>query len=411
MHNAATQQRTAASRWLVAAIAALGLVAALALCPAPALAAGDSEDAQVTVKYKANGGKLASGTDKSEDVDADTKIKLAKAPTREGYIFEGWLNSVTDKVAKAKSSYTVKEDVTFTAQWEQEEAVAKVKFKKSSGKITKISVKINKDKSNVTGGIKYEAKAKYGSFNKAKNGKWTKKASSGIEAVKMTLTGDLKDKFNVYYRLKVKDYGWMAWTKNGAKTGTGDMSKTLYLIKNVKDLEVKLVSKADSKAIKKIKKANKGLVSFASLNKNLKKFAKVVLTKKAAKAKKSSTKWLIVVDTHLNYTALFKGKKGDWKFYKIYRCVTGKASTPTVKGNFSLGSKGNEFGHGYSCWYWSQIYEDYLFHSQPYYTGSKTSVKYKSMGRNQSHGCVRLYLKDAKFIHDKIPSGTRIYIY
>lgn len=42
----------------------------------------------------------------------------------------------------------------------------------------------------------------------------------------------------------------------------------------------------------------------------------------------------------------------------------------TVKGEFTVGSKGYVFGHGYSYYYWTQFYGDYLFHSVKYNEGT-----------------------------------------
>jgi len=33
------------------------------------------------------------------------------------------------------------------------------------------------------------------------------------------------------------------------------------------------------------------------------------------------------------------------------------------------------------------------------------------MGINASHGCVRMYIGDAKWVYTNIPSGTRVLVY
>lgn len=41
-----------------------------------------------------------------------------------------------------------------------------------------------------------------------------------MEAVKIKLTGDLEDKYDVYYRVHVANFGWLGWAKNGEAAGT-----------------------------------------------------------------------------------------------------------------------------------------------------------------------------------------------
>lgn len=126
----------------------------------------------------------------------------------------------------------------------------------------------------------------------------------------------------------------------------------------------------------------------------------------------SSTDWLILVDTSLNRTVVFKdGGYGSWVVNKYLKCTTGASSTPTVKGQFTVGSRGLSFGSGYTCWYWTQFKGNYLFHSVLYNPGSKTSLKDGRLGINASHGCVRLAIDDAKWIYDNIPSKTKVVVY
>ena len=125
----------------------------------------------------------------------------------------------------------------------------------------------------------------------------------------------------------------------------------------------------------------------------------------------SSTKYLILVNTKTNVARIYTGKNKNWRCIKNWSCTTGKSSTPTVKGSFIIGKRGNSFGHGYTCWYWTQFKNDYLFHSVIYNPGSKSSVQDGRLGKNLSHGCVRLSIANAKWLHDKIPSGTKTIVY
>ncbi|MBE6464502.1 MAG: hypothetical protein E7003_04190 [Eggerthellaceae bacterium] len=45
-----------------------------------------------------------------------------------------------------------------------------------------------------------------------------------IEAIKVRLTGELGEYFDVYYRVHAENFGWMGWTKNGEPAGTSSLS-------------------------------------------------------------------------------------------------------------------------------------------------------------------------------------------
>ena len=130
-----------------------------------------------------------------------------------------------------------------------------------------------------------------------------------------------------------------------------------------------------------------------------------------AQSYSSSTKWLVLVDTTQNRVGIYSGYKNNWTETKYWVCTTGARSTPTVKGTFTVKGKGMSFGKGYTCWYYTQFYGNYLFHSVLYYPGSKTAIKDGRLGINASHGCVRLSLYNAKWIYDNIPRGTKVVIY
>ena len=86
--------------------------------------------------------------------------------------------------------------------------------------ITGFSAKIT---SFVAGGINYQLHLS--------NVGWTSGKSSGdqlssatesnpVEAIKVSLSGDLATYFDVWYRVHVENVGWLGWTKNGAVAGS-----------------------------------------------------------------------------------------------------------------------------------------------------------------------------------------------
>jgi lipoprotein-anchoring transpeptidase ErfK/SrfK len=81
-----------------------------------------------------------------------------------------------------------------------------------------------------------------------------------------------------------------------------------------------------------------------------------------------------------------------------------------VTGSFSVGSRGYSFGSGFTCYYWTQFYSDYLFHSVLYREGTRTVMDGR-LGIHASHGCVRMTIENAKWIYSNVPSGTRVLIY
>ena len=128
----------------------------------------------------------------------------------------------------------------------------------------------------------------------------------------------------------------------------------------------------------------------------------------------SSTRYMIVLKLKEHKVRIYRGKKGKWKRIHAFRCSVGAPSTPTVKGTFTVGSRGRYFNTGSNmrCWYYTQFYGNYLFHSVLYdRSSSPRHVVNGRLGANISHGCVRMALGNAKWVYNNIPSGTKVIIY
>ena len=108
--------------------------------------------------------------------------------------------------------------------------------------------------------------------------------------------------------------------------------------------------------------------------------------------------------------------KGYDKLAKTFRCTTGARKTPTKKGTFqALGQSGVRWWHMDGCWvqYCFIIDGGYFFHSLLYtHKGAKrpTSGSVANLGKNASHGCVRLELQNAKWIYDHCEPGMTVVI-
>lgn len=65
----------------------------------------------------------------------------------------------------------------------------------------------------------------------------TQGQSLRLEAIKIRLTGEMANKFDVYYRVHAQEIGWMNWAKNGEAAGTSGFSYRL------EGIEIVLVEK------------------------------------------------------------------------------------------------------------------------------------------------------------------------
>jgi hypothetical protein len=83
----------------------------------------------------------------------------------------------------------------------------------------------------------------------------------------------------------------------------------------------------------------------------------------------------------------------------IFHASTGAPATPTITGHYQVYRKTpgyNSEGMYYSS-YWHGGYAIHGYKSVPTY--------------NASHGCVRIPIPDAKFVYDRLPIGTDVYVY
>lgn len=214
------------------------------------------------------------------------------------------------------------------------------------------------------------------------------------EAVKIKLTGKLADYFDVWYRAYCEDYGWLGWTCNGSAAGT---SKVGYRLES---LQVKILPKGSVAP----GSTDRAYTEQPSMPSDM----RAMLNR--ANWYSSNTGWLIMVDTQGCKLGVFRGQRGSWGYAQYWPCSTGASSTPTVLGEYSVTGKGYSFGHGYTCYYYTQFYGDYLIHSGTYYQGT-FNVMDDRMGVHISQGCVRLLIDRAKWIWDNVPIGTKVVTY
>ena len=104
------------------------------------------------------------------------------------------------------------------------------------------------------------------------------------------------------------------------------------------------------------------------------------------------------------------------KIVKVFTCSVGKSSTSTPTGTYKTQDKakwgwlvGNLYGQ-----YYTRIVGSILFHSVPYTKKAKNTLEwdeYNKLGTAASKGCIRLAVKDVKWIYDNCPRGTTVKIY
>ncbi len=201
-----------------------------------------------------------------------------------------------------------------------------------------------------------------------------------MEAVKISLTGDLAFYYDIYYRVHIQDKGWLAWAKNGAPAGSAGGSK------RVEAIELLLLSKEATP----LQPQGPAFINFDW--------------------KSYPGSLSVRVNKQANCVTVYKGTTP----VKSMICSAGPA---TPEGSFNVAMKWRWLGlvGGVSGQYCTQIQGDYLFHSVPYTQygniRSLQTAEYNKLGTLASHGCIRLTVEDAKWIYDNCPTGTPITIY
>ena len=132
------------------------------------------------------------------------------------------------------------------------------------------------------------------------------------------------------------------------------------------------------------------------------------------KKQTSGTDTMLVTSRNRHTVCIFKKIDGTWCCQYEWLCSVGKKGSKTPHGKFYVRSKKKSFGKGHTCWYATRYHKKYpkaAFHSVLYKKGSKTKIKDGRLGKNISNGCVRLALKNAKWIYDNLKKKSRILIY
>ena len=108
-------------------------------------------------------------------------------------------------------------------------------------------------------------------------------------------------------------------------------------------------------------------------------------------------------------------KNNYTKIVKVFVCSVGRNNwTPTGTFTISDRAKWGKMAGGVYAQYYIRITGSYLFHSVPYFTKNKGDLEweeYNKLGSAASLGCVRLAVKDEKWLYDNLPKGTTVKIF
>ncbi len=130
------------------------------------------------------------------------------------------------------------------------------------------------------------------------------------------------------------------------------------------------------------------------------------------------SKYYIVVYAGESQSVAVYSKDSSGKYSvltKCFTCSTGAPSSPTRTGQYKIWRRfrwrllvGNVYGQ-----YSTSISKSYLFHSVPYFKQDPSTLdmtEYDKLGSPASHGCIRLCVRDAKWIYENCPNGTQVNI-
>ena len=58
-----------------------------------------------------------------------------------------------------------------------------------------------------------------------------------MEAIKIHLTGELANQYDIYYRVHIQDFGWLDWASNGTVAGSTGLGLRLEAIQFLLNLK------------------------------------------------------------------------------------------------------------------------------------------------------------------------------
>lgn len=133
---------------------------------------------------------------------------------------------------------------------------------------------------------------------------------------------------------------------------------------------------------------------------------------------KQSHSYCVAVNTAQNVVIVYgKGADGNYtEPVKAMACSCGRAGHETPSGQYTTLAKQRwlyliDGTYGQYC---TKFKEHYWFHSVPYYSQDPSDLEYteyNKLGSNASAGCVRMCVRDVKWVYDNLSGGTVVRVY
>lgn len=137
--------------------------------------------------------------------------------------------------------------------------------------------------------------------------------------------------------------------------------------------------------------------------------------------KYGKSEYFVRVNRLLNVVMVYAlGEDGEYNnLAKTFVASTGAPGTETPLGNFTVSDRFEALYLVGYVWgrYAVRIEGPFFFHSVPYFTKGNPQwdnleyLEYNKLGEGASAGCVRLAVKDAKWVYENIAAGTGVEIY
>ena len=213
-----------------------------------------------TITFNTDGGTPIA----NQSVVAGSVVTQPAAPTKTGFNFSGWYSdsSLTQAYNFAKA---ITSNTTLYAKWipitspsiSYQAQVQNIGWQKNSynGETAgttglglrmeslKISlINLSNGLTNSNSHIQYQGYVQnIGWQNPVQDGTIAGTVGQGLrfEAIKMNLSGEIANQYDLYYRVQAQNIGWMDWAKNGEAAGTSTMSYRLEAI------QIQLVKKGN----------------------------------------------------------------------------------------------------------------------------------------------------------------------
>lgn len=120
--------------------------------------------------------------------------------------------------------------------------------------------------------------------------------------------------------------------------------------------------------------------------------------------------WVEVVKEPVNKVNVYK----NGEVIKVMIASLGMDESETPSGTFRIQNRGESFfseKYDEGAKYWVRFKDNYLFHSIPYDKNDNLlEEEVLKLGTCSSHGCVRLFLDDAKWLYENVPDNTLVVI-